>query len=355
MNQPASTTDLAPDALPEGGRVLLVRLSALGDVLFSLETVAALHAARPDLRIDFLVDDRFAAVLVGHPHLDRVLTVPRHKRWRLPGAIRRLRQRRYDLVLDLHGLLKSAALVRFARARRRVGPAAPIAREGAWRAYDLAVPFDGPRPHRAEQGLRMLQSLGITTDAPAVPRLGLPPEPAECWSTRVASRPRIAIHPGTSSFAAFKRWPVNRFHDLVRRLGNAAELAVSYGPGEESLVADFDAGVRRIEGKALGLLGLGAAYRDADLVIAADTGPLHLAAFSGTPVVALFGPKEPGFYGPRPTALPPGGEHRILFHEVPCRPCRRRRCASPQCMLGLTVDTVHASVRSILQPNFDLP
>src|SRR5690606_15073050 len=149
------------------GRVILVRLSALGDILFALETLRALKAERPDLRVDFLVEDRFADLLEGHPDIDALTAVPR-ARWRGPWArLRRLRQTRYDVILDLHGILKSAVRVWWARGRLKLGYAAPAAREAAWSLYHRRVPLPRPLPHRAEQGLHLLRALGLAALPPA--------------------------------------------------------------------------------------------------------------------------------------------------------------------------------------------
>ncbi len=83
--------------------------------------------------------------------------------------------------------------------------------------------------------------------------------------------------------------------------------------------------------------------RQADVVVAADTGPLHIATAVGTRVVALFGPKDADLYGPRGTG------HALLFHDVPCRPCKRRECASPQCVLGIGVDEVLRNVLALAE------
>ncbi|MDA0934813.1 MAG: glycosyl transferase, partial [Planctomycetota bacterium] len=162
------------------------------------------------------------------------------------------------------------------------------------------------------------------------------------------ARPLVVLHPGASAFAAFKRWPVERFADLAARLTRTDfRVAVSFGPGEQALgrsIHEAAPGVVLLDGTELGLLRLAASYRTADLVVAADTGPLHVAAAAGARVLALFGPKDTRLYGPRDH----GAGHRTLFHDVPCRPCRRRRCASPICILGLDVDTVEAEVRAML-------
>lgn len=322
----------------------MIRLSALGDVLFSLETVASMKRERPDLRIEFLVEDRHAAILRGCPDLDAVRTIPRRGRLARLRALLALRRERYDVLLDLHGLLKSAWPVLALRAERKLGFAAPGSREGAQYAYRERLALPLPLPHRAERGLFLLRALGLQ-GAPAKPRLALPPEPHPFW--RGVPRPRVVLHPGASAFAAFKRWPLAKFESLARRLsGEGLEVAVSFGPGEDALAAAILRAAPRargLDGKALGLLGLAHALRDADLVVAADTGPLHVAAAAGARVLALFGPKDETLYGPR---WHDGA--RVLWHEVPCRPCKRRICASPQCVLGIGVEDVAAAVLSML-------
>src|SRR5690606_6876680 len=150
--------------LEPGARVLLVRLSALGDVLFALETLASLKRERPDVRADFLVEDRFAALLHEHPAIDRLLTLPRRGRQRYPAAVRALRRERYDAVLDRPGILKSAVPVRRARTRLRLGYARPGSREGAHHVYDRAVELPLPLPHRADRGYHLLRALGLSGD-----------------------------------------------------------------------------------------------------------------------------------------------------------------------------------------------
>lgn len=343
MTTAASPTTLPGEPhLPRGGRVLVVRLSALGDVLFALETVAALHHERPDVQIDFLVEDRFQSLLVDHPQLDQVLVYPRRRRLAIPASIWRLRRRRYDVVLDVHGIQKSAMHVLAARARLKVGPAGAAAREGAPLAYHRKVVMD-PAPHRAEVGHRLLRAIGLSGE-PAPPQLGLAPIPADLL--RDLPRPRVFLHPGTSAFAAFKRWPSSRFAQLAEALAtDGISVLVGFGPGEAELAAPVLAAAphaRAIDGKQLGLLGMATVMQQCDVVVAADTGPLHLGAAVGARCVALFGPKDERRYGPRahgPIA------HEILHHDVPCRPCRRRDCVTPLCVLGIEVAAVHAAVR----------
>ncbi len=336
-----------PTPLPDRAQVLVIRLSALGDVLFALETVAALKHARPDVRIDFLVEDRFAGLLDDHPHLERVLVYPRRRKLRILPSLLRLRRTRYDAVLDLHGIQKSALHVRFCRADRKLGFAPPGAREGAHRSYTERIALPAPLPHRADRGLYLLRALGIEA-APRAPALGLPTLANDPLAA--LPRPVVVLHPGTSAFAAFKRWPVERHAGLAARLvARGLGVAVSYGPGEGELASAIlrqAPSVRPLDGGALGLRGLGAVLASADLLVAADTGPLHIAASLGLPTVALFGPKDAQLYGPREHG---GARHEVLFADVPCRPCTRRTCASPQCVLGIGIDAAEAAVLSALQ------
>ncbi|MEO6595666.1 MAG: glycosyltransferase family 9 protein [Planctomycetota bacterium] len=345
----ASTANPAPVAtlpgerlLPRGGRVLLVRLSALGDVLFALETVAALAHERPDVRIDFLVEDRFRSLLDGHPQLDRVLVYPRRRHLAIPASIVALRRHHYDVVFDLHGILKSAAHVWCARARTKVGAKAPASREGADRAYGLAVAMPQPLPHRADIGHHLLAAIGLSGQARA-PVLAVLPPPERLLDG--IATPRVLLHPGTSPFAVFKRWPAENFAELAERLvRRGISVLIGFGPGEHELAAGVLArapAARAVDGGALGLLGLAGVMQQCAVVVAADTGPLHLAAAVGARCTALFGPKDPARYGPRAHG---GRPHEILYHDVPCRPCRRRTCVTPQCVLGISVDTVEAAV-----------
>lgn len=337
-----SPAPTAKTPLPRGARVLLIRLSALGDVLFALETVAALHAARPDLRLEFLVEDRFAALLQDHPQLAEVHVYPRRNKLAIPRSLWRLWRRRFDAVLDLHGIQKSALHVVCTRARHKLGYAAPGSREGSAWAYRRRIAVPSPLPHRAELGYLLLRELGIEAQRqqPALATVAPPPGLLEGLP-----RPLVLLHPGTSSFAVFKRWPIERFAALARRLAaRGVGVAVSIGPGEYELAAPVLAAApdaRLVDGKQLGLRGLAGVLQQVDVAVAADTGPLHIAAAVGARCVALFGPKDPARYGPREYG---GVRHELLFHDVPCRPCTRRDCASPQCVLGLGIDEVEAAV-----------
>jgi ADP-heptose:LPS heptosyltransferase len=356
-----ATPRVSSGAVPES--YLFIRLSALGDVIFGLETLAALKATRPDAEVDWVVEDRCAEVLVGHPDLRRVIVYPRRRlarAWRRPWLwpaaaaalarhVRALRARRYDAALDLHGNAKSGLHLLVARARRKLAFAPPASREGAARAAGEIVRLPSPLPHRAERGAHMLRALGLET-GPRRP--DLPPEQGDgdaFWRQAAGRGPRVVLIPGSSAFGAFKRWPAERYGELADRLVAAtdARVAVSSGPGEEALAAAVRRGregrLAALPGGGLGLMGLLAVLRRADLVIGGDTGPLHLASAAGVPVLAIYGPKDPALYGPR-------GRSRVLRNPVPCSPCTLRTCPAPLCVLGVHVREVAEAALALLRP-----
>jgi ADP-heptose:LPS heptosyltransferase len=236
--------------------------------------------------------------------------------------------------------------VRSARAATKVGAAPPAAREGAWRACNLVVPMPGttasPVPHRADIGHHLLRAIGLS-GRPTPPLFPTTPPPAALFEG--LPQPCVLLHPGTSSFAAFKRWPGEHFAELARRLvARGTGVLLGFGPGEDELITAAQRAApcaRAVDGAQLGLAGLASAMQRCSVVVAADTGPLHLAAAVGTRCVALFGPKDPLRYGPRAHG---DVRHEVLWADVPCRPCRRRDCVTPQCVLGIDVDRVEAAV-----------
>jgi lipopolysaccharide heptosyltransferase I len=341
--------------------VLLVRLSALGDILQALPTLAALKALHPGVTVDWAVDDRSAGLLEGRRDLGRLLVLPRRelrKPLRRPRAFLRaarrfvgaLRSVAYDAVLDLQGNLKSGLVTRFARAGIRFGLDRRLAREGN---HLFTSRRARPRPaarHRVERGLALLAEF-LGREVPRlVPELPGRPEVAADVDRALAAaglpgRGFAILHPGTSRFGEFKRWPAERFGDLARRLaGRGFAVAVTGGPGEEELTRRvFEASRgRAIVLPASTLPFLVEVLRRAAFFVSADTGPLHLAGFLGVPVLGLFGPKDPEVYGPwGPTPGGGAGPLPVLVRpDVACRPCGLRRCADPVCMSGITPDAV---------------
>jgi lipopolysaccharide heptosyltransferase I len=335
-------------------RILVVRLSSLGDVVHTIPAVAALRHTFPDARIDWLVAERCRELVELVTVVDRVIPVGASGRGLpLRELVRTLRGARYDLAVDFQGLLKSATLSKVAGARRVVGFERSQLRErwAAW-LYTETIPVGSPT-HVVEKNLALAAGLG----APATPKRF----PIAVRSSDVVGRTRdqlgigavgpfIAINPGAAWSS--KCWEPERFGELAARLCRERGLrsAVVWGPGEEGraravTAASQDAAVLT---EPTGVADLVALAREASLVIAGDTGPLHIAAAVGTPVVGLYGPSDPSRNGPWAVA----DVVVSRFAECGCRRARAgshgvvvRRCQQPrQCLSDVTVDEVARAV-----------
>ena len=338
--------------------VLVVRLSALGDVLFALPAVQALVASGLAGRLAWVVEPGAAALLEGLDGLDEIIRFPRRDHLAVPGHLLRLRRRRDDLVLDLQGNLKSRMHLMALRAPRKLGFDAPLAREGAEKGLTERFLPPGYVKHRVAANVALVESLGVEVPRPIprpVLRLGAGPG-ASADATDAAGgdvggrdggRPRVVLHPGTSTFGQLKRWAPERFAALGDALAreHGAELLVTGGPGEEQLVAAVRGALHAPSSAPAtgGLDGLARLLRGADLVVAADSLPLHLANALGTPVVGLYGPKDPRVTGPF------FDRARVVRADVQCSPCTLRRCRDRVCMEQLAVETARAACAELLE------
>lgn len=280
-------------------RFLIVRLGSLGDVIHGIPVVAALRQRFPGATIEWAVDGRYVELLALVRGLDRAVAVDtRGPLSTLVATISDLRRRRYDYAFDLQGLLKSAALARLAGATTTVGFARAHLRERAAALfYSTAVEPRGA--HVIDKNLSLLTAIGI--DRPSV---SFPLDvPSTAAAADVATR-----HPGGYALinpgAAWpnKRWPPDRFGAVAAAVRERVGLPslVLWGPGEEPLasaVAHASSGAAEISPPTT-ITDLFAIARGARLMVSGDTGPLHIAAAVGTPVVALFGPTSAERNGP---------------------------------------------------------
>jgi len=333
-------------------RFLLVRLGALGDVVHGIPVAAALRRAFPTSRIDWLVGARHRAILDLVPLIDRRLVMGDGTggEMSLLATIRELRRIEYDVVLDLQGLLKSAVLARSSGAPRVIGFSSRYLRERFARPFYTEVHDPGgdgmydkrETRHVVEVNLGLLQPLGITAGTPEFPIDRVDSEVARKMRDEVGGRYAV-LNPG----AAWpnKRWPAARFATLAEALHTRDGLKsiVVWGPGEEALARAVAAGAPGavLLAPATSIVDLVALVGHATVVISGDTGPTHVAAALGTPVVGLYGPTRPSRNGPlSPDAV-------TISRDATCQCHHRRRCVRPRmCLLDIEVDEVLAAVPS---------
>jgi lipopolysaccharide heptosyltransferase I len=322
-------------------RIALIKPSALGDIIHSLPVLTALRHRYPDAHITWVVNRGYAPLLEGHPDLNEVLPFDRKlSRAGLPGRLHNygrfvgaLRERRFDLVIDLQGLFRSGLMALASGAPRRVGLS--TAREGArWFYSDVVRVADFNAVHAVERCWLIAEAFGVggIRKEFRVPVR----EDARAWTGEALREyPRPWLMLGVASRWPTKRWPPEHFAALVRRAQERfGGTAVLVGGLDEVHLSQQTAAL--LTGPALDLTGrtdlprLTALLARADVMLANDTGPLHLAVALGRPVVAPFTCTKVRLNGPF------GQDEHAVESTVWCQGSYLKKCARLECMAELT-------------------
>lgn len=320
--------------------ILIIKPSSLGDIIDALPAVGAIRKRFPSARISWLVKSEWAAILAGHPAIDEAIAVP--FRWgKIFQLVQAVRKRPFDLVVDLQGLLRSAILGYVTGASVRIGFAA--AREGAPRFYTDRVSIPEGVVHAVDRYRMLTRKLGCDSQTAG---FDIPISPERMTNLRSSlseeglteSVPFALIHP-TARWES-KKWEPTRFAELADWVAREKKLSVVF-VGSKGEREEIDSILRQMKQTAVNMAGkttlpeLAQFIRQAQFFICNDSGPMHLAAAVGTPVVALFGPTDPRKIGPY------GAGHTVIRKEVGCAGCSRNRCVrGNECMKAISVDEV---------------
>ena len=336
--------------------VLIVKLSAIGDVIHALPAAAALKRELPGARVSWVVERGAAPILRCSPAVDRIVEIDT-RTWRrrpLYGGTRRelrarlaaLRAEPVDVALDMQGLVKSGFVARASGAPRRLGFETGALREPASRIFLTEQVEVDDGDHVVEKNLALVRRLGVAAAGPYEFPIVVPEEVERALEPRLPAGPFAILNPGGGWWT--KRWPAESFGRLAESLHAEHGLVslVTYGPGEEELAS-------RVAGASPGghatpfdcsLLALVALARRARVFVGGDTGPLHLAAAAGAPVVGIYGPTSAlrnGPFDPR--------DRTIGRTNLACRTnCYRRSCDNWVCM-EIPVEAVQRVVGARLQ------
>jgi heptosyltransferase-1 len=323
--------------------------SAIGDVVHALPILNLLKRRWPEARVSWLATPACAPIVRGNPQVEEVIEFNRPRyghAWRSPTAslamwrfIRGLRERRFDLVIDLQGLFRSGWMSWATGAPMRVG--FDDAREGAPWFYTHAVSSGGWwHQHAIGRYLHLAKALGCDI------------EPVEFhFAVSEANRARAReLVPDGTAFAALvpgthwptKRWPAEKFAELVNPLREEFGLqSIVLGGPDEKELGEKIIGARNLIG-ATKLPETIALLERAALVITNDSGPMHIASALGRPLVALFGPTSPLLTGPY------GRMDSVVRLGLPCSPCYSRKCSHQSCLQWLGADLVLEKARQQL-------
>ena len=344
--------------------ILIVKLSAIGDVIHTLPALNAVRNYYPEANITWLVEEDAASLVIGHRALNRVI-VSKRKRWikalrslsllstikEVYGFIKVLRDTRYDMILDFQALLKSGILIAFARGQRKIGFGKGLEHmEHSYIFLNERIPAVDMEIHALTRGMTLLNAIDIPTNEVEY-KLPVSNDDYEKVDELVKRhgitgvKPLIAINPVAKWES--KLWPKGRFARLADMIIDEYDAMIIFTGGYEDrpIIQDVMSAMKR---RALNLAGqttlkmLAALYEKTALVISTDTGPMHLAAAMGTPVVAIFGPTAPWRTGPY------GSGHRVVRADLECSPCFKRQCETIDCMHQISVGQVFDAVSKII-------
>ncbi len=319
-------------------KILVIKLSSLGDIAHAVPAIHAIQQ-RSGAQVDWVVQPEYAPLAAALPGINRIIPFPRRNFMRrLPAFLKDLRRERYDVIVDLQGLMKSAVVARLARGAWRVGPI--WAREGAGLLYNAnAGTLSSPRRHAVAELMEIADSIVPPEEQE------LPPVELEFTPFQMEEHPAPLIALAPFSRWETKNWPVEKFTAFGRRLvaETGGRIAI-IGGGEDA--AAGTAMAAQIGNSAVNYCGqtslpeLCALMKNLDLLISVDSGPLHWADLMGVPIVAVYGATDPVRTGP---FYQPEGV--VVKENLDCRPCHSRTCrrGDTACLNDLDVETVLAA------------
>lgn len=332
---------------PRADKVLVIKLRAIGDVVLSTAVLPNIRKAYPSAAVHFLTEKASAPVLEHHPDVDRVLVLPGRGRG-IAGAAafyRGFLRERYDLVFDLFGNPRSAFLTLLSGAPARVG----FSFRGRSIAYNIRVEPRGDRVHEVEFNLDALRAVDIPVlvSQPRMPVTDRGLAAMDAWLGASGIRGDFCVGMHVWGSWPAKRWDIGRFAELADLLVRKHKAAViwTWGPGEEAhaRAAQAAAACPTHLAPPTSLHELAALFSRCSLVIANDSGPMHVAAALGVPTVGIFGPTNRFLQGPF------GNGHAAVCKEgLDCLGCNKLTCSHLSCMKTLTAAEVFAGVEKVL-------
>lgn len=334
-------------------RILLIRLSSLGDILHTVPAFRSLRAAYPDAEIDWLVEKRMAFLLAAVPGISNVFSIDTHalrlRPWNLQSwkavldPVRRIHRRRYDVCIDFQGLFKTGVLSYLSGASTRLGFAPGWTRErpASW-FYNRYPHLETPGLHVSKQNLALAEAAG-GLPVSFVTDLRVEERDHQRVDAIIAERGPdefVILNPGAGWYT--KQWKPYKYGKLAERIQGELKLnvLVTTGPGEGSLYREIAEHCPsrppiHLEVSFLQLIPL---CRRARLFIGGDTGPLQLASLIGTPVVGIFGPTSPARNGPL------SDRDEVVAHVLACSYCYGRTCPTQNECMDIEVDEVFDAV-----------
>jgi lipopolysaccharide heptosyltransferase I len=336
--------------------ILIIKPSSIGDIIHALPFLYSIRARYPKAKISWLINSGFEEMIINNPYLNDVILFER-KRWggfggiisklgELNRFIKGIKSRRFDTVIDLQGLLRSGVITYFSGAEYRIGFA--NARELSLIFYNYKIFPSINEMYAVDRYLLIAKELGADITQKDF-TINIPVKEKEYVDSLIGKdkkRLLIAINP--SARWETKMWFLKRYAELIDTIADRLKAqTILIGSREDEVRVNELSSMTKskslnLSGKT-SLLQLAALLKKVALLVTNDSGPMHIAAAVGTPVVALFGPTRPKRTGPY------GNGHVVMQKDISCIGCLKKRCDDLKCMEAITVDEVFGAVRKILQ------
>ncbi|MGR3176587.1 MAG: glycosyltransferase family 9 protein [Candidatus Anammoxibacter sp.] len=371
-------------------KILIIRLSAIGDVVNVLPALKVLRTSFPSAHITWLVEDRAKDVIYGNPDLNEIIVFPR-KQWqkeickpstflsvifRAITFFKSLRKSEFDLIIDFQGNLKSGLMTMFSGKCIKLGFDSYASKEWNHLFTNRHAHLANERIHRIDKNLELLKSIrsikSTNIDAGNVqPQIIVNQKDNDYISDFLdkntdREKRLVVIHPGTSEFGEYKRWPVANYalltDMLIERL-NVSALLTWGGPSDLKIVEEITSLMKRdaiISCQTQSIKQLTEIIRQSYIFISGDTGPMHIASILRKPIIAIFGPKDPVIYGPYTHSKDVSSKGnkcesdnqnintRIIRKDIPCSPCKKRTCNHNTCINNISPDEVFEVTSELL-------
>ena len=354
--------------MKEYHNIAVVKLSAIGDIVHALPVASALRKGYPKSRLTWIVEGKGREIVDGNPDLDEVIVFEKtrwlkefpypHRTilvvWNVIRFAHRLHRAHFDLVIDLQGLIKSGVLTWLTGSDTRIGFSADCCRESVnARFTNLHVTPRQEDVHIIDQCLSLVRELKADTDKKQF-KMHIPEKAQEYIENFLKKKELtkdkslVIINPGAAWET--KQWGVENYAQLADRLiGDlGVEVIFLWGPSELDIVKSIQKKMQQQAVRACPttLKQSMALMQRAQLFVAGDTGPLHIAAALNIPCVGIYGPSSPERNGPY------GKMHKVVQSDVPCRNCFRRFCSTKECMKSISVNKVIDTIQTMAKGGY---
>ncbi len=341
--------------------ILIVKLSAIGDVVHTLPSLAALRKLYPDAHITWVIEEAALDIIKDNPYLDKII-ISRRKQWihslikrkhviktikEIRSFIKVLRDRRYDIVIDFMGLFKSSLIVLLSGGKRKLGYDSMQELSGFFLNEKI---YEDMNKHAVDRYLDFLLYLGADVEKPKFLIL-IKKEDEEnvenlLRSNDICVKEQFIVVSPTSFAGQTRLWENDKFAMLCDKISSCLNIKIIFtGDKKNGRIEDIQSMMTSPSvnlGGQTNLKELAYLCKLSVLIISPDSGPMHVAAAMGTPVIALFGPSDPKRTGPY------GERHTVIRKNLPCSPCFLKKCETRACMRGISVDTVFGAIQEQL-------